>query len=212
VTTLSATVVAEGSSDRVLIPFIRFLLDEHCPRPHRLQFAEGLPGGPLDHRLRQAAEWFPCEILFVHRDADRASVAERETEIERASHDLRSRTIRIIPVRMTESWLLLDETAIRRAAGNLSGTAPLGLPAPGRIEALPDPKDLLFRSLSTAKELGARRMRAFRPEAVRHRVAELMEDVSVLRRLPSFRHFEAQVIEHFSAPHHQSSRQRTRLR
>lgn len=199
----TATLITDGSSDRVLLPIVNFLLDEHSPVPHRVAFAEGLHSARLQERVRTAVELFPCDMLFVHRDAERASVADREREIMAATTALPVEktpiSVCIIPVRMTESWLLVDPVAIRRAAGNPAGDQSLALPAADRLESLPNPKDVLFRALTSATNLGPRRLRAFRPEAVRHRVTELMDDFTGLRALPSFRHFEDQVQRHFAA-------------
>jgi hypothetical protein len=46
----------------------------------------------------------------------------------------------VIPIRMTEAWLLLDEEAIRDSAGRPSSSVSLGLPLPQRVETIPDPK------------------------------------------------------------------------
>lgn len=39
---VSLTLLADGSSDRVLMPLIDALMNEHCPLPFVTQFAEGL--------------------------------------------------------------------------------------------------------------------------------------------------------------------------
>jgi hypothetical protein len=44
---------------------------------------------------------------------------------------------------MTEAWLLIDEKAIREAAGNPKGRQPLNLPKPSKTEELSDPKETL---------------------------------------------------------------------
>lgn len=198
---LTATLVADGASDRVLLPIINFVMDEHSPRAHRVNFAEGIHAGRLTERIPRALDLFPCDLLFVHRDAELASVAERTQEIRQATGALggQSHPIYIIPIRMTESWLLVDAQAIRSAAGNPNGKQALGLPLPDKLEALADPKDVLFRALTVAKDLGARRLRAFHPESLRHRVSELIEDYARLRVLGSFRHFEQQVADYFRA-------------
>jgi hypothetical protein len=192
--TLTATLVVDGSSDRTLIPIIQFLLDEWSPSPHRILFAEGLHNGPLTARLPSAVELYPCDLLFVHRDAERDSVAARVQEVRDAAALLQGQLphVCLVPVRMTESWLLLDEFAIRSAAGNPNGTSPLHLPVARTIEQLPDPKALLFEALAAASDLTGRRRRKFRPEAARHRVAELLQ-TAALRQLPSFNHAEEQL-------------------
>ena len=195
---ITATLVTDGTSDRTLFPIVQFLLDEWSPFPHRIFFAEGLHSGSLPSRLPVALKLYPCDLLFIHRDAETASASIRQQEIKIAASQLDKAPphISLIPIRMTESWLLLDQQAIRTAAGNPNGTTPLQLPSIKSIEKLPDPKNTLFEALITATDLAGRRRRHFKPEAARHRVAELM-NFSSLRKLPSFAHAEAQVKQFF---------------
>ncbi len=102
----------------------------------------------------------------------------------------------VVPVRMTEAWLLIDEGAIRRAASNPNGTQELELPAIARLEDLSDPKTALHDMLLKASEKRGRRLDQFRkriPSAV-HRVAELITDFRPLRQLDAFRAFEAALV------------------
>ncbi len=93
---------------------------------------------------------------------------------------------------MTEAWLLIDEGAIRRAADNPSGTAALDLPEIDRLEEVPDPKEILHRSLLAASEKRGRRRDSFRRSLARrvYRVADLIPGYADLRRLAAFRAFE----------------------
>ena len=199
---LTCTLVADGSSDRVLVPLIELLLDEHCDRAYRSpHFAELPAGTPLEQRIASALDQFPCDLLFVHRDAEKQSPAHRNEEIKQAMASLKTPPdfVAVIPVRMTESWLLVDEKAIRTAAGNPSGKVRLDLPTLARIESLPDPKQVLFDALRTASELSANRLRKFNPEEKRHRVSDLMDSLDRLRQIPSFAHLEGQIRAHFAA-------------
>ncbi len=194
----TSTLVAEGCSDQALVPLIEFVLDEHCTIAHQTTFADDLPSGPLRDRVARALALHPCDLLFVHRDADRNLVSRREEEIRAAVRATGSPTaICLIPVRMTEAWLLADELAIRRASGNTAGSASLGLPAMGRLEAQTDPKGLLFAALEKASELGPHRLRRFDRNQARRQISGFMDDPSVLRKLPSFVHFESQVRDFF---------------
>ena len=198
---LTSTLVADGRSDRVLLPLLERLLDEHCPGPYRSPHFAGLPAGlPLTERIRQALDLYPCDLLFVHRDAERQSPASRIEEIQLALTGLAGRpaSVSIIPVRMTEAWLLVDEAAIRAAAGNPTGKLALDLPSLKKIELLPDPKEVLFTALRTASERPPGRLRKFDPQERRHRITELIDDLDRLRRLPSFAHLEEQIRSHFS--------------
>lgn len=196
----AATLVAEGSSDQALLPFIDFLLDEHCELPHATTFASGLPAGAVVGRIATALSLYPCDMLFVHRDADRSDVSEREDEIRSAAKAAAPdvKAVCIVPVRMTEAWLLMDVPAIRRAAGNPTGRVDLALPPTSRIEALADPKTTLFELLDRASELSGRRLRRFDRNRSGRQVSGFMNDYHLLRQLPSFQHFEAQVKGHLS--------------
>lgn len=197
--TLTATLLTDGSSDRTLLPIVQFLLDEWSPLPHRTLFADSLHSGSLKLRLPKVIELFPCDLLFVHRDAEREPLETRVQEIREALAESAPQHfphICLVPVRMTESWLLLDELAIRSAAGNPDGRIPLKLPRAAAVEGLADPKSKLFESLVTAAEMTGRHRRRFSPEAARHRVAEIL-DPSMLRQLASFKFAEAQVREFF---------------
>lgn len=195
----SCTLLADGSSDSVLMPLLRLLLPLHYPYEIELQFAEGLSAAtsPLNRQLQRAVDAYPCDLLFVHRDAENESAQVRVQQIERAGNGagIEQRLIPVVPVRMTEAWLLVDEAAIRAAARKPHGTTALGLPRLARIEDLPDPKQVLFSALRAASDLTGRRLAQFRPQAQRHRVADYMGLPSIerLRTLPSFAELEARL-------------------
>lgn len=194
----TSTLVAEGSSDQALVPLIEFVLDEHCGIPHLTTFASDSLAGSLRDRVARALTLHPCDLLFVHRDADRAPASQREEEIRAAIQLVGApAAVCLIPVRMTEAWLLVDELAIRRASGNTSGQTSLGLPSITRLEAITDPKNTLFAALERASELGPNRLRRFDRNQARRQVSGFMEEPSVLRKLPSFVHFEEQVRDFF---------------
>jgi len=89
--------------------------------------------------------------------------------------------------------LLVDEGAIRQAAGNPNGTQPLGLPLLARLEDLPDPKAMLYEVLREASGLSGRRRREVPVRQHATRIPEFIEDFSPLRRLAAFQVLEAAV-------------------
>jgi hypothetical protein len=95
---------------------------------------------------------------------------------------------------MQEAWLLIDEQAIRIAAGNPLGRMALDIPPPNRIENLPNPKEVLFAALRTASGKTGRRLSKLPLSALRHRVAELIADIAILRELPAFIALEHELI------------------
>lgn len=196
---MRSTLVTDGSSDRVLLPILGWLLGQRTTVPVELQWAEtrNLPESPgnLQERLQAAVALYPCELLFVHRDAEREPRAHRVDEIRAALRGLRDAppAVCVVPVRMQEAWLLVDEAALRNAAGCPNGKLALDLPPLNRIEQLPDPKDRLYTLLRQASGLQGRRAKTFRPQVHAHRLSDLIDDFSPLRRLPAFRALEAEL-------------------
>ena len=191
---LTFTLVADGSSDRALVPLIEWLLTTKlADRPFAVRMAEGLP--PWSHglsaRVGFAHAMYPCTALIIHRDAEAEPWASRLGQISRSVQDTLIRNwLPIIPIRMTEAWLLHDQRSIRRAAGRPNDIVDLGLPRRQRWEAEPDPKSILFTALSTASGLSGRRLKKFDLNSARARVANLIDDFSYLRGLTCFDDFE----------------------
>ena len=79
---------------------------------------------------------YPCDLLFVHRDAEKESYDFRRQQVEAAVDG--GHHVPVIPVRMSEAWLLHEEAAIRRGSGNPVGRTALELPQPKDVEALVD--------------------------------------------------------------------------
>jgi hypothetical protein len=203
---LTFTVVTDGSSDVVLLPILTWLL-----RTNGIAMAlqaiwadtrlANLPRrATLADRLRVALDLYPCDLLFVHRDAELEPRARRVAEIQRALARLPSgsplpKAVCVVPVRMQEAWLLFDETAIKHAAGNGASRERLDLPLLGELESLPDPKAVLHDCLRRASGLRGRRLRTFPVGKRARRVAELIDDFSSLRALPAFSALEDDVKE-----------------
>lgn len=165
-----------------------------------------LPSPPHDlpGRIQQALDLYPCDVLFVHRDAENQNPELRYREIKEAMERFDTRVVKpryvcVVPVRMQEAWLLIDQAAIRKAAGNPNGKADLVLPAVGLIESITNPKDLLYELLKAASELRRRRLNKFKPDKHVRLVAEIISDFSPLRQLPAFRRLEADILQFANA-------------
>lgn len=188
------TLLADGSSDRVLLHMIRWVAGRRPGVAVDLEFANlsVLPNPPqlLPERAAEALRLYPStRILFVHRDAERETFEARRGEIERGLHGRVGRYVAVVPVRMTEAWLLFDQASIRRAAGNPSGTQSLRLPAIPRLELIPDPKAKLHESLRSASGLRGRRLKSFHVSEAVHRLGSLIPDFEPLVQLPAFAAF-----------------------
>ncbi|MGA2067919.1 MAG: hypothetical protein ABSG86_23320 [Thermoguttaceae bacterium] len=194
------TLVTDGPTDSVLCRHIEWLLKKHVGLvPVESQWAEFRwlrePPTDLASKIAKAAELYPCDVLFVHRDAETEEPERRRDEIHAAVGKARLKVsqVCVIPVRMTEAWLLFDEAAVRWAAGNPNGEAELGLPH-ARAETLPNPKAVLHKALVTACGLAGRRRRTFDISQAVHQVAEYIDDFSPLLALPAFQALEKEVL------------------
>ena len=94
---------------------------------------------------------------------------------------------------MQEAWLLFDERALRRAAGNPNGRELLDLPGADQIEGIPDPKRVLSDLLREASGLSGRRRSRLAVSERAVRMADLIDDFSPLRALSAFNAMEEEV-------------------
>lgn len=199
---LRVGLLADGTSDRALLRVLVWLLRRHRPYLRLPQAAFATRGRNLDLRaeaLQRFRKEFGIDLLFVHRDAEGATLSARKAEIPLEGHP---RYVAVVPIRMTEAWLLIDERAIRVAAGNPNGRVPLGLPDLSSLERVANPKDILRDLLVSASELtGPRRRAQFKRDlAVRvHRVADEIEDFSPLFELSAFRELDEDLTQALDA-------------
>lgn len=198
---LRFTLVADGPSDKRLVPIARWVIQQHTTRPIASTWADFsvLPVAArprtLHERIRAAAEYFPADLLLVHRDAETETRDTRVREIRGACpDDLSESAVPLVTVRMQEAWLLISEPAIRAAAGNPRGRNRLDLPPVGALESVADPKFLLYQALEEASGLAGRHLSRFNVAAAAYRVSELIEDFSDLRRLQAFVAFEQDLV------------------
>lgn len=111
----------------------------------------------------------PLDLLVVHRDVDRSDRPTRLQEILAATRGSGAEVVPVLPVRMTEAWLLLDDNALRAVAGNPAGRTDLGLPQLGEVERLADPKARLRAALLAASDTTGRRRLRFEQRFGQHR-------------------------------------------
>ncbi len=198
---LRYTFVTDGSSDKVLMPILTWtLIDQGVSGVIQPEWADlrnlaSAGSIQLTEKIPLAIEHYPCDLLFVHRDAERESIESRKSEINNAIRMLEKTQsvpprVCVVPVRMQEAWLLFDENAIRLATGNRSGRRTLNLPKLSQVEQVSNPKAILHNCLRQVSGLTGRRLKSFRANSCVHRITELISDFSPLRALKAFKAFE----------------------
>jgi hypothetical protein len=178
-----ALLLVDGGSDAALGQHLTrlassagFVLDVVTPDLSRLTRP---PGRQVEARVESVLAFDPnFDLVLVHRDGEGQDPGRRREEVAlgvaAAAPNLPS--VAVVPVRMTEAWLLTDDTAIRRVAGRPSGTAQLAIPPLGELERDTDPKATLRRALETASGLAGRHLRRFR-ERFGHQRRQLLESL-----------------------------------
>ncbi len=183
---LAYAVVADGGTDRLLVPIIQWAV-------HRLDPGVEILEPEFRKRKHSVTEFLAnyrtgAMLIFVHRDSENVTLDERLQEFDAVD---RQDVVPVVPVRMSESWLLFDGPAIAKAAGEPSAQVPA--PGIGQIENIPDAKDRLDRLLYDAAGAPAgRRGRKFLRSIVDRRVsvAEYIADYSPLENVSAFRRFQ----------------------
>lgn len=201
--------LGEGSSDRGIMTHVERIARE-CgvqavpthPDPEQLELIvrqEKIGNGrTIAGRLRAlkklGAEF---DLLVIHRDVDRATREDRLAEIEDAVNEVMPGVpwVPVLPCRMTEAWLVLDEQLIREIAGNPNGRVRLDIPAPSRVERIADPKKLLEKLLATAAELTGRKRESFVARFGNHRrlLLERLNPHGPVSQVPSWQAFDRDV-------------------
>lgn len=200
-TEIRFTLIGDGSSDKALSYIVKWLADDLYPEvPSYVNFADfrSLPKPPPKNdtkaQISTAKEYYPYDLLIYHRDAERNDIQiidERKSEILECVEDVDVKNIVcVVPIKMMESWLLINQDALKKAAGNRNYKGSLILPPIGKIESLTQPKEILHQLLNNASGLKGRNLSKFNPHQAVQWLAEYIQDYSVLRKLDAFKVFE----------------------
>jgi len=208
---LVGTLVVDGSSDKLLKPILEWLLSQYLapdygfrlqvPDWSLLSFREPLQ--TLSERLLAASLFSPADIYFIHRDAEKRKLATARREEIVASVEKVFKTslpyyAQVVPVQMTETWLMHNEEAIREAAENPQGRQSIMFPKWNKLEDTRQVKELLLNLLRDASGLSGRKLEKFKAYERRrlYRLVELQQEqgFAVLRQLSAFQELEQEII------------------
>ena len=103
---LAYAVVADGGTDRLLVPIIQWAI-------HRLDPGEDILEPEFRKRKGSVTEFLATyrtggQLVFVHRDAENAMLDARLQEFQPLLRQDVVPVVPVVPVRMSEAWLLFD--------------------------------------------------------------------------------------------------------
>lgn len=196
--TASFVLLCEGSSDQPLVEHLRTLLV--CNGVAEASGYSDYRKGSISTKLaRLIKEGASADVVFVHRDADGPDPHPRTAEISTGVDEagFAYPCVPVVPVQETEAWLLIDEDAIRLAAGNPKGRTPLGLPTPEQVEQIARPKETLKTALATASGKSGRRLtkEKARFNDRRRVLLQRLDPTGVVRRVPSWQRLEQSIAD-----------------
>lgn len=202
-TDFTALFIREGTSDAPLADIVESMFREHdvSVRITSPDFSllEGRLSKDLPSRMRAGLKLMGAnvDVIICHRDADNQGHDARRLEMVSALSTISapSLLVPIIPVRMTEAWLLLDETAIRTVAGSPGGTNDLALPKKSEVERVADPKAVLKTSILRAAQVTGRRSARLNERFSSHRrqLLERLDCFGPVADLPSWKRMLAEI-------------------
>lgn len=190
---LTWSIVADGGTDRLLVPVIQWAIHRLDPDVEILEPEFRKRHGSIDASIGACGSG--AMIVFFHRDSENLSLPERLREFETVTQP---NVVPVVPVQMSEAWVLFDGPAVAKAAGSRTGD--VTVPRVAEIESIRNPKEklneLLFRA---AGEPTGRRGRDFRRSIAQRRVsvAEFIMDYSPLEKVPAFRWFQEALAERY---------------
>jgi len=148
---------------------------------------------------RRAREY---HALIIHADAD-APTAEKAlnerigpgVKIVQSAADACHNLVPLVPIRMTEAWMLVDAKALREVIGTRLDANMLGLPAYAyQVESEIDPKRKLREVIDTALSYYPRRRRRLGIGELYEPLARLIR-IEKLRKVPAYEQFMVDLTE-----------------
>ena len=178
-TTLVLALYAEGRTDERFLPIViqrtaeqllvqRGRITVDVLEPIVLNDIKDRASTQAERILEAARLSSGYHILIIHADADHSTPERALNEriqpgvklVQQSKEPVCSRLVPIIPVRMTEAWLLADPEALRVVIGTDLEIQSLGLPERAhQVESILDPKQALREAIQRALAHRPRRRR-----------------------------------------------------
>ncbi len=146
-------------------------------------------------------------LLLVHADADARSLEAawseriepgmgRALEASNEGAKVCDKIVPVIPVRMTESWMLADPATLISVIGTRISLNDLSLPtSPSQVERITHPKDKLGEVVKIALKGRSRRRRRERNIGRLYEPLARRIDLDRLERVPAFRKFRTDLTQ-----------------
>ena len=193
-----------------LLPVVQRTLQKQLPLydilPIKLDYVDSTGLGDAEKLRRVAEETTGFGIVVYHLDADAPNTKKATQRFDRSYRQLlkddgkvNTDIVPVIPVRMTDAWLLVDFEAFRQTVGTRLDPEALGFKRrPREVEAIRNPKKVFEDAVKKARP---GRRRAIPIEDVYLPLAERIS-LELLEKVPAYKEFKEQLTSMLKTLHY----------
>jgi len=219
--TIIFALYAEGRTDERFLPLIiqRTAIDILIRRgkkivyvadPAVLVLENPEPSSRAERILRAAQQASGYHALIVHADADHPTAYQAMKEriqpgfervlTERDKNEVCRQLVPIIPIRMTEAWMLADIEALQEVIGTDLDAERLGISKKRNIESDTDPKQTIKEAVRNAEANSSPRRRRIKLASLYEPLAGRIR-LERLQSLSAYRQFADDLTKTLAALH-----------
>lgn len=202
---LQIAITTEGPTDNRFLPFIIQKTFENLAlecksdiEVYEPQEIEKITGPFIQSAINLSKKHNYFQILCIHCDADdsteetvlRTKLTPVIEAIDNLEEDSCKNIVAVIPIYMTESWMLANPNLLSSRIDSTISASDLGLPRIGRIETITDPKQTIINAIKVSERTGRRRSKKLNISQLYSPIAKEI-GLNDLRNLNSFQAFEA---------------------
>ena len=201
---LQIAITTEGSTDNRFLSFIIQKTFENLAldctsyiEVYEPQEIEKINGPFVQNAVSLSKKYNYFQIICIHCDADDSTVTNvLKTKITPAIEGINSseeecckNIVAVVPVHMTESWMLANPVLIADRIDSSIPIVDLGLPKISQIETITDPKQTIINAINISEKKGRRKSRKLSISQLYSPISKELK-LEDLRKLKSFQTFE----------------------
>lgn len=206
---LQISITTEGPTDNRFLPFIIQKTFENLAlecnsyiEVYEPQEIEKITGPFIQSAIDLSKKYNYFQIMCIHCDADdnseetvlKTKLTPVIDAIDTLEEDCCKNIVAIIPVYMTESWMLANPELLASRIDKSISLSDLGLPKIGRVETISDPKQTIIDAINVSERTGRRRSKKLSISQLYSPISKELE-LKDLRNLKSFQIFETRCRE-----------------
>ncbi len=193
----------EGNTDNCfLIPLIERILQNLLPQLDifvtDIHVDKSSRQDETMERVARESRGYALVIFHLDADAPNTQKAYRQrfepgyAKVQRSKGALNKNIVPVIPVRMTEAWMLVDFEAFRKAVGTELSQQRSGFPQHARdVESVPNPKEVFKNAVQNARPSRRKSI----PLADVYRPLALHIRLERLEQVPAYQEFLARLTD-----------------